>query len=64
MKKTIKKIIMVILTIIADLSLVLMTAEQPDGSINFPWTFGWLAALLVCAGLLDKMGAFKDETTI
>ena len=62
--KAIKQIGKVILVIIACVAFVLMTAEQPDGAINFPWTFGWLAALLVCAGLLDKMGAFKDETTI
>ena len=59
MKKTIKKIIEAILTIIACLSFILMCAERPDGSICLPWNLGWLAALAVSAILLDKMGAFK-----
>ena len=61
MKKTIKKIIEVILTIIAGLSFILMIAERPDGSMCLPWTLGWMAALAVSAILLDKMGVFKRE---
>ena len=61
MKKTIKKIIEAILTIIACLSLILMCAERPDGSISLPWSMGWLAALAVSSILLDRMGAFKKE---
>lgn len=59
MKKTIKKIIEAILTIIACLSFILMCAERPDGSICLPWTLGWLASLVVSSLLLDKMGAFN-----
>ena len=59
MKKSIKKIIEAVLTIIACLSFILMCAERPDGSICLPWTLGWLAALTISAFLLDKMGAFK-----
>jgi hypothetical protein len=63
MKKTIKKIIEVILTIIACISFVLMFGERPDGSANLPWTFGWMAALAICAKILEKMGVFgKSET--
>ena len=59
MKRTIKKIIEAILTIIACLSFILMCGEKPDGSICLPWTLGWLAALVVSSLLLDKMGAFN-----
>lgn len=60
MKKVVKKIIEVILTIIACVSLILMCAEKPDGSICLPWTLGWLSALVVSGWLLDKMGVFKE----
>ena len=59
MKKSVKKIVEVILTIIACVSFILMVAERPDGGICLPWNLGWLAALAVSAILLDKMGAFK-----
>lgn len=59
MKKSIKKIVEVILTIIACVSFILMVAERPDGGICLPWNLGWLTALAVSAILLDKMGAFK-----
>jgi len=59
MKKTIKKIIEAILTIIACLSFILMCAERPDGSICLPWSLGWLSAFTISAIILDKMGAFK-----
>jgi hypothetical protein len=61
MKKAIKKIVEVILTIIACVSLILMLGEQPDGGICLPWNLGWLAALAVSSILLDKMGVFKRE---
>ena len=61
MKKVVKKIIEVILTIIACVSFVLMCGERPDGSIDLPWTLGWLAALVLSAKCLDWMGAFKKE---
>ena len=61
MKKVVKKIIEVILTIIACVSFVLMCGERPDGSIDLHWTLGWLAALVLSAKCLDWMGAFKKE---
>ena len=61
MKKTIKKLVEVILTIIACTSLILMCAEKPDGGICLPWNLGWMAALAVSSILLDKMGAFDKE---
>ena len=64
MKKSVKKIIEVILTIIACVSFILMLGERPDGSICLPWTFGWMAALAVSAIILDKMGAFKKEESL
>lgn len=60
MKKVIKKIIEVILTIIACVSFVLMFGEEQDGSICLPWTLGWLSALVVSGWLLNKLGAFKS----
>lgn len=62
MKRTIKKICKVILTIIASVSFSLMCGQRPDGSACLPWTFGWLAALVISCLILDKMGAFKPET--
>lgn len=61
MKKTIKKLVEVILTIIACTSFILMCAEKPDGGICLPWNLGWMAALAVSSILLDKMGAFDKE---
>jgi hypothetical protein len=59
MKKSVKKIVEVILTIIAVTSMILMCAEKPDGGICLPWTLGWMAALAVSAILLDEIGALK-----
>ena len=61
MKKVVKKAVEVILTIIACVSFILMTAERPDGSCCLPWTLGWLSALVVSSLILDKMGVFKKE---
>ena len=62
MKKTIKKLVEVILTIIACTSFILMCAEKPDGGICLPWSLGWLASLVVSSILLGKLGAFKEES--
>ena len=59
MKKSVKKIVEVILTIIAVTSMIFMCAEKPDGGICLPWTLGCMAALAVSAILLDKIGALK-----
>lgn len=61
MKKVVKKAVEVILTIIACVSFILMTAERPDGSCCLPWTLGWLSALVVSSIILNKMGVFKKE---
>ena len=61
MKKFIRTAIVVILTIVAILSLILMCAERPDGSISLTWSLGWLVALVASAKILDKMGCFKKE---
>ena len=61
MKKKVKKIVEVILTIIACLSFVLMTGETTDGSVCLLWNFGWMAALAISARLLDKMGTFDKK---
>lgn len=59
--KALKKIIMMILTVIACFSIILMCAERPDGGICLPWSLGCMAALAVSAKLLDKMGAFDKS---
>ena len=64
MKKVVKKAVEVILTIIACVSFILMTAERPDGSCCLPWTLGWLSALVVSSISLYKMGVFKKEESI
>lgn len=61
MKKVVKKAFEVILTIIACVLFILMTAERPDGSCHLPWTLGCLSALVVSSIILDKMGVFKKE---
>ena len=61
MKKSVRKIIVAILTIIMCLSLILMVAERPDGSISLTWSLGWMAVFAVSSIILDKMGAFKEE---
>jgi hypothetical protein len=64
MKKSIKKIVEVILTIIACVSFILMVAERPDGGICLPWNLGWMAALAISAKLLERMGAFDKEEEV
>ena len=61
MKKTIRQIAKVTLSLIACLSFILMCGETPDGGIYLPWNLGWLASLAVCTKLLDKMGVFEAE---
>lgn len=61
MKKTIKKLVEVILTIIACTSFILMFAETPDGGICFPWTIGCITTLFLSGKILDKMGVFGQE---
>lgn len=61
MKKAIKKLVEIILTIIAGISLILACAETTDGTISMTWSLGWMAVLAISAKLLDKMGAFDKE---
>lgn len=60
MKKTIRQIAKVTLSLIACLSFILMCGETPDGGIYLPWNLGWMASLAVCTKLLDKMGVFGN----
>ena len=64
MKKTIKKLVEVILTIVACTSFILMCAEKPDGGICLPWNLGWMAALAISVKLLERMGAFEKEEEV
>ena len=59
--KAIKKLVEVILIIIACLSIILMCAETPDGGICLTWNLGWMAALAISTKLMDWMGAFEKE---
>lgn len=59
--KAIKKIIVAILTIIASLSIILMMAERPDGSVSLTWSLAWMAVFAISAKTLDRMGIFKEE---
>ena len=59
--KAIKKIVVAILTIIASLSIILMMAERPDGSISLTWSLTWMAVFAISAKTLDKMGVFNEE---
>ena len=59
MKKTIKKIVEVILTIIAVIAFVLMTGESSNPSMQVMWTLGWAAVLAGCCRGLEKIGTFN-----
>lgn len=56
-----KNIAKVMLTIIASVSFILMCGETADGSVNFLWTFGWMAAFAISLKTLEKI-LTKDET--
>ena len=64
MKKTIKKLVEVILTIIACTSVVLICGEKSDGGICLPWNLGWMAVLAISAKLLERMGEFDEEEEV
>ena len=59
--KTIKSIAEVILTIVAGVAFVLMFGGNPDGTLNLIWSFGWLAVLVGCGYILDKMGVIRKH---
>ena len=61
MRKTIKRIVEVILTTTAGIALLLACAENPDGSVNIIWSLGCLAVTIICAKTLERTGAFKRE---
>lgn len=61
MKKSVKQIAKVALTIIACLSFIMLFAERTDGSICLSWTIGCVASLAISTRLLGKLGAFKGE---
>ena len=61
MKKYIKKSVEVILTIIAVLALVLMTAESKNPSYQVLWSLGWAGVLAGCCKILEKMGTFSKS---
>lgn len=58
MNAILRKTAKISLKIVACIAIVLMCAEAPDGGISLPWNLGWLAALIISARLLDRMGAF------
>lgn len=55
-----KKIIEVILTIIACLAFVLMTGEIKNTSLQLLWTIGWGAVLAGCCRGLERLGKFNS----
>lgn len=61
MKKVLKKFFVVVFATVACASVILMCAENADGSINLPWSLGWLAALILSAKILEKLGVFGRE---
>lgn len=62
MKKTTKKIIEAGLILLACISFILMCAETSDGGICPAWSFGWAASFTACAIILERMGAFRNES--
>ena len=54
-----KKILSYILLILAVLSVVLMCAENQDGSINLLWSLGWLSVMVSSALLWQKLNPEK-----
>lgn len=55
MKQRIKKIVEVILIMVATISFVLMGAEKADGTMCYAWSFGWFAASAACGLIIYLM---------
>ena len=49
-----KKAISTILLCIAAIAMILMCAENPDGSVNFWWTGGWMVVLVIVVKIWEK----------
>ena len=47
MKKTMKKILTFILSVVCFSAIILAGAENPDGSCNLIWTLGFLALAVI-----------------
>lgn len=56
-----RKIISTILLCIAVLSLILMSAENPDGSFNFWWSTSWIIVLIITTKLWFYINPNKEE---
>lgn len=61
MKKYIRKSTEVFLILTSCTALVMLTAETTDGTISLPWTLGWMAALILSAKALSRMGVFQTK---
>jgi hypothetical protein len=55
-----KKLLEVILTIIAVIAFVLMTGETRNTSLQLLWTIGWGAVLAGCCKGLERLGKFNS----
>lgn len=55
-----KKLLEVILTIIAVIAFVLMTGETKNTSLQLLWTLGWGAVLAGCCKGLERLGKFNS----
>ena len=56
-----KKVISTILLSIAAIAMILMCAENPDGSINLWWTGGWMAAFVVAVKIWEKINPEEKD---
>ena len=61
MKKALKKIVLVVVTILACLSFVMMTAEAETATLQLLVTGGSMAIFYGCYKILDKMGVLNDN---
>jgi hypothetical protein len=55
-----KKLLEVILTIIAVIAFVLMTGECGKAGLQVLWTLGWAGILVGCCYGLERLGKFNS----
>jgi hypothetical protein len=55
-----KKLLEVILTIIAVIAFVLMTGECGKAGLQVLWTLGWAGILVGCCKGLERLGKFNS----
>ncbi len=56
-----KKIISIVLLFIAAVAMILMCAENSDGSFNFWWTVGWMTVSFIAVKIWEKLNPEESK---